>query len=326
MLEALKKIRGKRNKQNHPEDGTSVRLESLLALRKPARSIQLSQRHKVRTELSGGYVSTLRGRGMDFDEVRVYQAGDDVRSIDWRVTARTGQAHTKLYHQEKERPVFLAVDLSPNMYFATRVAFKSVIAAKIAALFGWATIDNGDRLGALIFSGAQAKEFRPRSRKQGILPILKILADLNEPMSKVTDPDALTSTLWRLRHVVKPGSTVIIISDFSTLNLEAGRHLTMLAKHNQVMACSISDPIESELPPPGYYPVSNGRDTIMLDTHFQHARLQYHQEFEARQLEIANCFKKKNIPHLHVLTTDDITDKVTEFLGANQSSGRRQTK
>ena len=137
-----------------------VSVASLLALHHGAGALSLQPR-RVRAPGSGGYASPFKGRGMEFDEVRPYAQGDDVRSIDWRVTARSGKPHTKLFREERERAVLLWLDLRPAMFFATRGSFKAVRAAQAAALLGWNTLRHGDRLGALIFDAHNHAELRP---------------------------------------------------------------------------------------------------------------------------------------------------------------------
>lgn len=315
MFSGLKRVRSQRA-QKVAEYGASVSLRHLLALRRYARAIDLQQRIKVTTQLAGGYRSTLRGRGMDFDEVRIYQPGDDIRSMDWRVTARTGEPHTKLFHEEKERPVILIVDQSPSLFFGSRCAFKSAVAAKMAALIAWSAIESGDKLGGIIFSGKQAKEFLPRTRKFGILPMLKELSDCTQPFSANDAPDALSLALKRARRVVKPGSTVVVISDFLTMNETAAQHLSRLALHNQLFAFSMSDALEHELPPPDFYSISDGHQQMMMDTHSKKNRLAFQQQFQLQQTQVANSLKKANIPHLHCMTDDEIEKKVIHFFRA----------
>ncbi|MBY0274525.1 DUF58 domain-containing protein, partial [Candidatus Binatia bacterium] len=130
--------------------GIVASVAELVALRSDAARLDASPRGRVRTLHAGAYASAFRGRGMEFDETRAYQPGDDVRAIDWRVTARTGRVHTKLFHEERERPVLLLVDQRMHMRFGTRDAFKSVVAARAAATVAWAARDQGDRVGGLI--------------------------------------------------------------------------------------------------------------------------------------------------------------------------------
>ena len=154
--------------------------DELVRCRLQARDLRLDSRLSARSAITGVHASRFRGRGMDYQESRVYQSGDDIRSMDWRVTARTGRAHVKLYQEERERPVVVMVDLGPGMFFATRGAFKSVIAARAAALIGWAAIQNGDRIGALLFNGGH-HEIRPQGGQRGVLRLIRELVTATDP-------------------------------------------------------------------------------------------------------------------------------------------------
>ncbi|MDD5114985.1 MAG: DUF58 domain-containing protein, partial [Methylobacter sp.] len=145
----------------------SVSLKTLINLAGPAASLNL-QPASIRSRQSGGYVSRFKGRGMEFDETRLYQPGDDIRSIDWRVTARTGKTHTKLFREERERPVFIAVDDRAAMHFATRGVFKSVLAAKLAGLLAWTAQHHGDRMGGQIFSDNSCRELKPQNGRHAV--------------------------------------------------------------------------------------------------------------------------------------------------------------
>jgi uncharacterized protein (DUF58 family) len=153
------------------DDLVSVALKSLIDLAKPAANLNL-HRLTIRSLQSGGYLSHFKGRGMEFDEARLYQHGDDIRSIDWKVTARTGKTHTKLFREEREKPVFISVDNRPAMQFATRGVFKSVQALKLAALLAWAAHHQGDRIGGQIFSSAGCQELKPQNGKHAVLHFL----------------------------------------------------------------------------------------------------------------------------------------------------------
>jgi len=121
------------------------------------------------------------GRGIDFEETRIYQPGDDIRTMDWRVTARTGKPHTKVYREERERPTFFLVDYNPSMFFGSKVAFKSVIAAKTAAILAWAAAREGNRVGGLVFSGNLLRTTPLKASSHGVLPLLKSLANVSSP-------------------------------------------------------------------------------------------------------------------------------------------------
>ncbi len=149
-----------------PGGGVILGSEELIRLRSQASLPGLAPQRRVMTTQTGPYASPFKGRGIDFAEVRAYLPGDDIRNIDWRVTARTGQPHTKLFREERERPVLLLVDLGASMRFGTRVAFKSVLAARAAALLGWAAVGHGDRVGGVVFAGQEHQELRPLGRER----------------------------------------------------------------------------------------------------------------------------------------------------------------
>ena len=185
--------------------GISVTLAELIQLQHQALQFKRRHKKKVHTLQGANYLSTMRGRGMDFEEARMYQAGDDARCIDWRVTARTNVVHTKIYQEERERPVLFLVDLSLSMRFATRVAFKSVIAARVAALLAWASAREGDRIGGIVFSDNEHFELRPRSRQLGVISLLKNISELSAEQPAEANPQALNQALQRLRAVTRPG-------------------------------------------------------------------------------------------------------------------------
>ncbi len=193
------------------DDGlVSVTLKALIDLAKPAAGIKL--RHvSSRSRQSGNYLSRFKGRGMEFDETRLYQPGDDIRSIDWRVTARTGKTHTKVFREERERPIFISVDNRPAMHFATRGVFKSVLAAKLAALLAWTAENHDDRIGGQVFSDNSCYELKPQNGKHGVLKLFNALVKTHGLTGyAVTFEHALA----RLTQHARPGSMVYIISDF----------------------------------------------------------------------------------------------------------------
>src|SRR6056300_461999 len=154
---------------NAPARGAYATLEDLIALRFPAQQLRLARRKKALSALTGPNKSNFRGRGIDFEEVRSYQPGDDIRTIDWRVTARTGSAHTKLFREERERPVLVVVDQRSSMFFGSSHCFKSVLAAQLASLIAWSALDAGDRVGGLVFNGEEHREIRPRRSRKNVL-------------------------------------------------------------------------------------------------------------------------------------------------------------
>ena len=266
-----------------------IDLPSLLALRQQAMQSQ-PPLNRIIAAHDGGYRSNFRGRGMEFAEVRGYQPGDDVRTIDWRVTARTGKPHTKLFQEERERPVLVAIDYRRPMFFATRGKFKVVQASQLAALIGWQTLQQGDRLGAFIFSEERHTELRPQSGKRGVLTLLQNMVNdpvWQRPLQQPFEPQQrLFLTLTRLRRVVRPGSLVTLISDFAQWDDAVEKQLTLLNRHNDLTLIFCYDPLEAQLPPAGSYPISDGRQPFNFDTTSAAIRQQYEQQFLAHRQRI----------------------------------------
>ena len=200
---------------------------------------------------------------MDYQESRIYQAGDDIRNMDWRVTARAGKPHTKLYQEERERPVVLVVDFNPGMFFGSTKALKSVIAAKTAALIAWAIAYRGDRIGALLINESH-HELPPKMGKRGALQLIRELVIHSNPLHGLQashNENSLNDELRRLRHIARPGSLIFLISDFYHLNDETAHHLRSLRRHCDIQAIQIIDPLEVSPPPPERYPVTDGNKT-----------------------------------------------------------------
>lgn len=233
-------------------DGIHLGVKELLQYRQIANLLDLSPRRTPQARLAGSYLTKHKGRGMEFDEARHYQPGDDIRAIDWRVTARTGKTHTKVYREERERPVFILCDMTSSMQFGTQLLLKAVQAAHLTALISWAAAQRGDKVGALIYSDAQHAECKPLSRKRAVLTIChELMRCQNETREQNVVADAATnmeSALARLRRLARPGSLVYIISDFLQLDERALQHLLQISRHCEVSALAITDPLERELP------------------------------------------------------------------------------
>lgn len=203
---------------------------------------------------TGALLSKTRGRGMEFDEVRHYQAGDDVRAIDWRVTARTGTPHTKLFREERERPVMFIVDFTHSMHLGSALLLKSVQACHITAAMAWLASQRGDRVGALIGHPARHQEVRPQGRQHGVLRILHALVELqNESLAawqqgQQTSEPVLDGLLQRAQQVAKPGTIIHVISDFSQFTEHTISLLQSLQRHCSVQAVQCLDPVETALP------------------------------------------------------------------------------
>ncbi|WP_442498140.1 DUF58 domain-containing protein [Methylobacter sp. sgz302048] len=288
----------------------SVSLKTLIDLAKPAASLNL-QHASIRSVQSGGYVSRFKGRGMEFDEARLYQPGDDIRSIDWRVTARTGKPHTKLFREERERPIFISVDNRAAMHFATRGIFKSVLAAKLAGLLAWTAQHHGDRIGGQIFSDTACRELKPQNGKHAVLRFLNALV---QPVDQSADAITLERALARLTQHARPGSRVYVISDFRGMNDKTETHLLKLSQHCDVVLVMVYDPLESALPAKGRYRFTDDSRDVVVDTD-SGAAVQYQQRFALRQQRLNQLAQSRGLAFMQCSTGDDPVQRLRYLLG-----------
>lgn len=253
-------------------DGINLTQKELLACQTIAKALP-ETRSKARANLSGHKTSSIKGRGMEFAEVRHYQPGDDVRTIDWRVTARTGKVHTKLFVEERERPVLILLDLSHSLYFGSSLLLQSVQAAHLATTLGWSAIQHGDKLGALIATEMEHLELKPRSRQQGILQLISGITALHKKQlhqisEHQAEPEHLLRACQRLRRIAKPGSLIWIISDGSNFNEACLAPLSDLKRHCDMGAYLITDPLRQgtlSLPKQFQLPVREGNKEMTLN-------------------------------------------------------------
>jgi uncharacterized protein (DUF58 family) len=288
-----------------PSSGAYASLADLIAMRFPARQLSLSKKKRALNTLVGPNKSNFRGRGIDFEEVRRYQPGDDIRTIDWRVTARSGNAHTKLFQEERERPVLVVVDQRNSMFFGSSHCFKSVLASQLGSLLAWSALDNGDRIGGLVFNDTEHREIRPKRSRKTVLAMLSHIESYNAslPLAGEADESSFANMMRKLRRVAKPGSAVFIISDFhGALHGTAQEHLFQLAQHTEITALACSDALESQLPRSGFYAVTNGTQRSELQTSSKTLRSEYSQRFTQRHTDLTASLQRLGVPTLQLST------------------------
>jgi len=293
---------------------TELDLQQLISMQQQARDLAVRRKY-IRSALSGAHLSRLRGRGMEFDEVRVYQAGDEVSSIDWKVTARKGVTHTKIFREERERPVLMCVDYRAPMFFATQGVLKSVLATQAAALLAWHGVAQGDRLGGLLFSDDEHQEVKPTRGRNGVLKWFHACMhakawDIHVAKQVVaTNNHALEEATARLRRVSRPGSLIYMFSDFRGLNDASISNLAQLARHNDVVLLSVSDGIEANFPNNGAYPVFDGESYRMC--YANHALQQRMKALFEQRMNMLSCLQNQHgIQHIALHTTDDVAEKI----------------
>lgn len=298
--------------------GAFTRQHELFALRFRAR-LKLSVHRRSLSTLAGPIRSSMRGRGLDFDEVRAYQPGDEVRAIDWRVTARTGSAHTKLYREERERPVLIVADQRQPMFFGSRKCFKSVLAAQVAGLLAWSALRNNDRVGGFVLGPQQHIEIRPKRSKASVLKLLHTVHEFNNllgnPANGGDAPLSSNAALIDLRRIARPGSAVFIVSDFHDFDEDAGKQLFNLARHVEVTAVLVNDRLEQTLPPAGQYTVTDGIRRGVLNTRSKKLRANYAQQFRRRRENLRASLTRCGVPLIELQTGCEPLTELLQYYG-----------
>ena len=308
-----------------PAPGIRVSLSELIEMRHRVREVQLFSTPGQRSPLIGLHHSKLRGRGVDFDQVRVYQAGDDVRTIDWRVTARTQEPHTKLFHEERERPIFIMIEQSHRLFFGSGLMFKSVLAAQAASLIGWAALGHNDRVGGLVFGNNTHYEVKPRRSKQSLLQLLNRLVRVNQSLHTEGEPDrdSFGVALRRAREVLRPGSLAIVICDERALSDSAEQQLSLLSRHCDLLLLPLSDPLDHALPAAGLLRFAQRDAQLELDTLNFELRQAYRAQAEARQARWELLAQKLRILMMPLSTQGDMVEQLREYLNPKRAGKSR---
>ncbi len=305
----------------YQSDGVNLGIKELIHYQVKTAILKLSPRKTVQAKLAGAYLAKTKGRGMEFDEARHYQAGDDIRAIDWRVTARTGKTHTKLYREEKERPVFVLTDLSSSMQFGTQFLFKSVQAAHLSALIAWSARKRGDRIGGLIFNQHQHIECKPFTRQKAVLSLLNGMIKVQKgSQNTAQDQEQITlaNACARLRRLAHPGSLIFILSDFSQLDELAIQHIAQLSKHCEVIAHPISDPFEHQLPKVNMsqrVTLSDGHNRQQIVLGEKDTELQYSNQHQAHFNKIENTLKQCKAQVIKIDAGQPLALQLSRFSG-----------
>ncbi|MEM9243913.1 MAG: DUF58 domain-containing protein [Pseudomonadota bacterium] len=294
--------------------GVITTLDELLHLRFLARRVTLFSRRRVHSHQLGPRLSHFRGRGMEFEEVRPYQPGDDIRLINWQMTARMGRPFTKVYQEERELPVHLLVDQSSSMYFGTRVAFKSVIAARIAALLGWSALQHGDQVGGIVFNDYQYETIQPKRQRKTFLKLLSTISHYSQQQAQqqqAAQQNNLFSGIQRLSQQKTHGTLIILISDFINCHDETLQHISQLASKNRIMMYFVYDYLEYHVPDPNIYYISNGTEQATVNTQDQTQANLYKACFQQRFDRIKKHCKKYNIGFTAVSSEDNLVQKLS---------------
>jgi uncharacterized protein (DUF58 family) len=307
--------------------GVFADLDGLIRVQFEVHDFSFLPKQPVRSLLAGRRASRLRGRGLDFEEIRRYIPGDDIRTMDWRVTARTQRPHTRVYTEERDRPVLLVVDQRLSMFFGSRAAMKSVTAAEAAAMAAWRTLAVGDRVGAVVFNDSAVREIPPHRSRQRVMRILETVLEMNRALradgSIQPDPAMLNRAMQRAQHLASHDYLVVIVSDFSGADDDTRNAITRLAAHNDVVALFVYDPLESRLPSLGKVVVSQGDLQLEIDTGDGRLRKRFGEQFDSALQAARDLMLKRGIPVLPIHTAAGVRAQLGELLGHRPAPARR---
>lgn len=296
-----------------------VSLHHLRSLEGRARKLTLLPSQPVTSVLNGRHASRLRGRGLNFEELRGYLPGDDPRTIDWKVTARTGEAHVRVYSEERDRPALLVVDQRMSMFFGTRLNMKSVTAAEAAALISFRILDQGDRVGAVIFGDGYVSEFRPKRGRTAVNRFLTALDRANQMLHaeapRVEQPLFLNQPLTSVARLARRDHLVIVISDFDGLDDKTGKLVGTIARHNDVILCPVTDPISEDVPRNMKLVVSDGELQVELDTGTTETYRKLSEFASGRIAEILRWQQTYGTPVLPLSAGSDTIDQLRRLMG-----------
>jgi uncharacterized protein (DUF58 family) len=296
-----------------------VTLDDLLKLDHRARGFSFLPRQPVHSLLTGRHSSRLRGRGLDFDELRHYYEGDDTRTIDWAATARLGTPYVRVYREERDRPVLLLVDQRVSMFFGSKRATKSVVAAEVAALAAFRVASLGDRVGGIVFSEQGISEIEPKARQAGVQRLLAALVRHNEALRADVPhpPDAslYNEAIRRAARLAKHDCLVVMISDGSGQTDETMKLATGLAAHNDLIAIFIYDPLEAALPDIGRAVLAEGDRQIEVDLSANELRRRFVTGFAERRARLERLALQRAIPVLPIRTDADPARQLRALIG-----------
>ena len=311
-----------------------VTLGRLLSLQHRAKGFSFLPKQPVHSLLTGRHSSRLRGRGLTFEELRPYYEGDDVRAIDWPSTARVGVPQLRVYTEERDRQVILLVDQRLGMFFGSRRAMKSVVAAEAAALAAWRVTSLGDRVGGIVFSENGLDEILPRARRAAIGPLFNSIVRQNTALRaddpRPLDPGLLNAAISRALRLLPHDGLLTLITDAAGANAETVRLVTQVTAHNDVLTIFVSDPLEESLPDIGRVVAGDAETQIEVDSSAKHLRDEFASGFRQRQEAIEKFSRRRDIPVLPLSTARDTVEQFHELLGRRMahvatSAGNRRT-
>jgi uncharacterized protein (DUF58 family) len=306
-----------------PDDAVYTSLGALMRLRHSAGGFSYLPRRSVHSLLSGRKRSRLRGRGLDFDELRHYRPGDDIRTMDWRVTNRTGKPHVRVYTEERDRPVIAVVDQRLSMFFGSRYKMKSVVAAEMAAITAWRVLAVGDRMGAILFNDHRIQELKPSRSQRRTSAWLGDLAAMNNELSVAPgddpDPGQLTAALRLLERSVGHDYLVVLISDLNGWNAECLKITRRVSQHNDIICNLVFDPLERDISSASSLVVSDGRYQLEVNPERSSLGQKFEASFDDQVAKLQAELRRHDIPVLPIQTVEPVTGQLRRHLGGGRA-------
>lgn len=289
--------------------GVRADIKELLGYRYRAKALKIFANQKINTVNVGSKASKAKGRGIDFNEVRHYQAGDDIRLMHWALTARLGKPFTKVYNEERERTMYFVVDQSSSMQFGTRECFKSVKMANTTALLGFGALEAHEKVGGVIFDDNGYSFYPAKQDKSALMRMLSYMTK-EEAKPQVVTNKGLASALKFLYAKIRSNSVIVVLGDFNVFDEQAQQYLKFLAKKNEIINIFSYDPIEKELPVKDTYNFSNGTENIVLDTANTKQHRVYQDIYNARYKAIKEFSKQYQLAFFEIATNDDLVKTI----------------
>jgi uncharacterized protein (DUF58 family) len=301
-------------------------LDQLYALQYQATGFSFLPRQPVHSVLVGRHASRLRGRGLNFEELRHYRVGDDIRTMDWKVSNRTGKPHVRVYTEERERPVLLLVDQRQSMFFGSQQKMKSVVAAEVTALSAWRVLSVGDCVGALVFNDSEIVEVKARRSRNTVMQILQHTLRMNHALAagKELHPgsEQLNKALTEAERLCGHDYLVVLISDMNGWNDDTVKSIKRLSRHNNLIATLIYDPLEKQLPSDQLI-VSDGALQIEVDARKAELQQQFTREFVSGVDFLQAELKKYRVPVITAETVHPVQDQIRKAMGDAQRRRRQ---
>ena len=301
-------------------------LDELVRLQFEAQGFSFLPRQPLHSVLHGRHASRLRGRGLNFEELRGYLPGDDIRNVDWRATARAGEPQVRVYTEERDRPVWLLVNQRQGMFFGSSANMKSVTAAEATALAAWRVLGAGDRVGAMVFDDSEIVTIRPQRSRNQVMRVLGAVVQKNHRLNannpEPADPTIINEALRQLLPLARHDSLVCIIGDGSGVDEQTTRLITQLNAHNDCMFILVYDPVEAELPRAGRLTAGDGKRQLVFNSSSRRLRDDFRADFDARLEALENLSRRHAIPLLPISTAEPVIGQVRRLLGHRVAASR----